>query len=256
MAFLRSGSSSPLVRVCPSATKIGSYPKPFSPAAVARDRPRQPRHLHHLAPVGVDRDGRAHERRPTVLAPDVGELGEQQVEVRLVVAVAPAPARAEDPRRPAHDVDRDPRVVGDRDDPRVRRERPRLDQRVGLECLAVLDGLLRAAVRGGDDLVGARARAPARRGSRGSPPPYGRCASRARPARPAAPSSRPSSPASPRPARPRPTRPPRRRAPPPASWPTRRCPPSRGPAARRALACRTAPPRPCPGPPRTARARS
>ena len=69
---------------------------------------------------------------------DVGQLGQEQLKVRGVVTVPAAPARREDPRRSAQDVDAQARVVGDRGQARGTGQGSGLEQGVVSEGQAVL----------------------------------------------------------------------------------------------------------------------
>ncbi|SIJ03148.1 acyltransferase [Mycobacteroides abscessus subsp. abscessus] len=105
-----------------------------------------------LAPVRGDGRGGAAELRSPVCGVDVAQLGQQQLEVRLVVAVASCPSGGEDPRRPAEDVDGDPGVVGDRGQPGGRRGGTGLDERVLGERHPGLRDVPEPRLGGGADL--------------------------------------------------------------------------------------------------------
>ena len=63
---------------------------------------------HDLGSVGAGQRGRTGEVRPPVFVRDVGELSEQQIQVRLVRAVPSGPARGEDARSAAEHIDAEP----------------------------------------------------------------------------------------------------------------------------------------------------
>ena len=88
---------------------------------------------------------------------DIGQLVQEQLKVRGVVPVPAAPARREDPRRPAQDVDAQARVIGDRGQARGPGQSTGLEQGVVGEGQAVLHRLGRLEGRSRDDRVGHQA---------------------------------------------------------------------------------------------------
>lgn len=78
---------------------------------------------------------------PSPFRGQVGELGEDEVEVGLIVAVAAAPPGGEHTRHPVQSLHRQPGVVGHGGQTAGLRARPRFDQRVLLEGRAGLGHL-------------------------------------------------------------------------------------------------------------------
>ncbi len=124
---------------------VGDEDRVVAESTGARRRGRQP-----AGPAALDRllgairmherDHR-HELCRTVRVGHIGELIEQQLEIRRGVLLVPGPVRREDPRRSAQHVDGHAGVVGQRRQTRVRRRRSRLDQCVRGEGDAVFDRL-------------------------------------------------------------------------------------------------------------------
>src|SRR5450830_619529 len=108
--------------------------------------------LDVLEAVRRDESGGAREVRRAVFGRDVGELVEQQAQVRGVVAVTAGPVRREDAGGAAEHVDAQAGVIRDRGQAGERRQAARLDQRVLRDGHAVLTRLRRADVARPDDV--------------------------------------------------------------------------------------------------------
>ena len=131
MAFFSSGRARPACGRRPPAPGSGrsrSRPCPARLAAehaVAADRTRRA-----PAPSGVTSAAAQTKPAPRCSSGTSRQLGQQQLEVGPVVAVPPRPARGEDAGRAAEDVDGQPGVVGQRNEPGGGSDGPRLEQRV------------------------------------------------------------------------------------------------------------------------------
>ena len=83
---------------------------------------------------------------------NVGHLRQQEIQVRGVVAVPSTPPRGKHPRRPAHRVHADARVVGEGEQAGRLRQLPGLDEGVAREGHLVLDRLGNVERLGAHDL--------------------------------------------------------------------------------------------------------
>jgi hypothetical protein len=99
-----------------------------------------------LPTVGEHDRGRAHEPRGPPIGRDVGQRRDELGVVGAVVGRLARVPGAEDPGRPVERVDLQARIVGHRWQAGRPGARSGLQQRVGLEGVAVLDGLGQAVL--------------------------------------------------------------------------------------------------------------
>src|SRR5699024_10317612 len=127
--------------------------EPAAAPTIREERSAQVAVLNRLRALGGDHRRGTHERCLPMGGRDIRELGEEEIDIGVVVAVVADPTRGEDARCPAEDVDGEAGVVGEGDEPGLLGHGARFEERILSEGDPGFFHVGQVEINRGDDLL-------------------------------------------------------------------------------------------------------